>query len=434
MTNARRDGLYLLLLGCAVFVLLGSALESISPVSMTDFRAYYYSARCLVAKQDPYNAAELTRIYHAQEKERPADSAKNEMVITRYIYFPFTFAFTAPLALLPFGLCHVLWMIANASFLILAGWLTWDLSAPYGPIISGSLIGFLLANSELVLVTGNIVGVAIGLCLVAFWCFSKKRLEWLGAASLAIGLILKPHDAVLVWLYFLLAGGIFRRRALQTLGIAAILSLPGLVWVTAIAPHWIGELRSNMAQLSVHGGITDPGPSSSGAHALAMQINLQTAVSMFRDDPAFYNPICYAICGVLFIFWAAKILRSQPSPQFAWTALAAAAPLTMLPVYHRQADAKLLLLTIPAATLLWSSRCSRGRWALIITAAGLVITAEIPWAIALDLLKHIRLPDTQWSRQLLIGAQILPIPVILLVVTIFYLAVLMKSQPDAVGG
>ena len=38
MKKARMDGLYLLLLGSAVFLLLGTALESVSPVSMIDFK------------------------------------------------------------------------------------------------------------------------------------------------------------------------------------------------------------------------------------------------------------------------------------------------------------------------------------------------------------------------------------------------------------
>lgn len=38
VTKARLDGVYLLLLGSVVFLLLGVALESIVPDSMTDFK------------------------------------------------------------------------------------------------------------------------------------------------------------------------------------------------------------------------------------------------------------------------------------------------------------------------------------------------------------------------------------------------------------
>src|SRR5208282_5634476 len=143
-----------------VFVVLGSALESVSSVSMTDFRAYYYSARCLVQKYDPYDEREVARVYRAQETERPEDSAKNQLVITRCIYLPSVFIFTTPIAMLPFGPSHLLWMIANAGMLVFASLLVWDLGAQYAPVLSGALIGFLLANSELVIVTGNVVGIA----------------------------------------------------------------------------------------------------------------------------------------------------------------------------------------------------------------------------------------------------------------------------------
>src|ERR1700733_3634709 len=271
MTKARMDGIYLLSLGCIVFALLGSALESASTVSMTDFRAYYYSARCLLQNHDPYNEREVARVYRAQETERPQDSARNQLVITRYIYLPPAFLFSAPIAMLPFGIAHVVWMMANIGWLILAAVLAWDLGAQYAPIISGGLVGFLLANSELVVVTGNAVGISIGLCVTAVWCLMKERFAAIGVVCMAVSLALKPHDAGLVWLYFLLAGGIHRKRALQMLGATIALSLPGTLWVTCIAPHWIQELQSNIRMFSVHGGLTDPGPSSSGAHAMAMQ-------------------------------------------------------------------------------------------------------------------------------------------------------------------
>lgn len=431
MTREQRDGFYLLGLGCLVFVFFGFALEHISPVSMTDFRTYYYSSRCLLQNRDPYDPVQASAIYHAEETERPDDSAKNQMVITKYIYLPATLSLTVPGALLPFGVCRVLWMIANAGCLILAAFLIWDLAIPYAPIVSGALIGFLVANSELILITGNAVGVAVGLCVIAVWCFMKERFELVGIVCLAMSLVLKPHDAGLVWLYFLLAGGIGRRRALQSLLAVAIISAPGVAWVTAIAPNWIGELRANIAALSVHGGVADPGPSSSGAHALAMQINLQTALSMIKDDPSFYNPVSYLLCGALLVLWAGKVVRSPSGSRTTWIALAVVAALTMLPIYHRQDDAKLLLLAIPACAMLWAERTPTGRIALAMTTVGLIATAEIPWAIGLTLLRHIQLPNARWSVEALTAVQILPVPVALLAMSCFYLWLLAKTRPQS---
>lgn len=428
MTGTRRDGIYLLVLGCVAFVLFGTAIEVTSPASMTDFRIHYYSARCLLQKHDPYKHEEMLRAYRAEEGERPTDSSRTLAVITKYIYPPVVFLLTTPFALLPFGLAHVFWMIANALSLILAALLTWDIAAPHAPVISGALIGFMIGNSELVLVTGNVGGIAVGLCVVAVWCFMKEKLGSVGVVCLALSLILKPHDSCLIWLCFALAGGVYRRRALQTLGVAAIIGIPSLAWAATISPHWMAEMRANIAELSVHGGIADPGPSSSGAHAMAMQINLQTAVSMFRDDPHFYNPVSYLICGILIAFWGFEVMRIHSNPRRTWIALAAAAALTMLPIYHRQDDAKLLLIAIPTCALIWVEEGPVAKWALAITAGGVIVTAEIPWAIILILLRHLKVQNTQFTREVIIGVQVLPIPAMLLLVGIFYLWLLARTQ------
>jgi len=430
MTKAQRDGLYLVVLGCALFVLLGWALEVTSSASMTDFRIHYYTARCLLQKHDPYKPDEILRAYHAQEGVNPEDTPNRLQVITKYIYPPVVFVLTAPLACLPFGICHQLWMVINASCLILAAFLTWDLAKSYAPILVGALIGFMIGNSELVLVTGNVVGIAVGLCVVAIWCFMRRKLEAVGVVCLAVSLIMKPHDSGFVWLYLVWAGGIYRRRALQTLATATAIGLPSLLWATTVSPHWLGELRANLVGLSVHGGIADPGPSSSAAHALAMQINLQTAVSMFRDDPSFYNPISYLICGALFAVWLFRTFQSNPDARTAWIALAAISALTMLPTYHRQDDAKLLLLAIPACAILWAERGPLARPAMVVTAGCIFVTAEIPWAILLAILRSLHLQGTWLGVEFLIVVQVLPIPIMLLAVSGFYLSILPKRGSD----
>ncbi len=277
MKKARKDGLYLLLLGSAVFLFLGTALESVSPSSMSDFKVVYYSARCLLHHSDPYNESNVLRTYRDEGGERPSESARDLQVVTQYIYLPTAFSFTVPFAMLPFGPAHLLWMALVVGGLIFASFLIWDLGADYAPIVTGALLFFLLANAELLVIIGNTCGIAISFCVLAVWCFYKKRFAALGVLCLAIGLALKPHDTGLVWLYFLLAGGVYRKRALQTLAVFAALSLPVILWVTQVSQHWMQELSSNMSALSVHGGLNDPSPASSGAHGIGMMINLQTA-------------------------------------------------------------------------------------------------------------------------------------------------------------
>jgi hypothetical protein len=427
MTKARLDGLYLVLLGSVAFLLLGVALERSAPAPLADFKALYYPSRCLIQHHDPYMESEVRRIYEAEGGNRPLDSAKTGQIATENVYPPSALFFMAPFAMLPWGPVHILWIALTAGSFVLASLLIWNLGANYAPIVSGVLIGFLLANSESLLITGNAAGIAISLCVAAVWCFLRERFVPVGIACLAVSLALKPHDAGLVWLYFLLAPGVFRKRALQTLAVTTAISLLAVLWVGHVAPQWMQEWHSNVAAFSVHGGVNDPGPASTGGHGLDMLVSLQTAISVLWDDPRFYNLVSYLICAPLVLAWGFITLRSRPSTRRAWLALAAITALSMLPVYHRQVDARLLLLTVPACAMLWAEGGRIGRLALAVTTAGLVLTGDIPWAIFFGVASKLHLPATALTGTILMAVQMFPVPLILLAVGVFYLWIYARS-------
>jgi hypothetical protein len=420
MTKARLDGLYLLLIGSVVLLFFGTVAATSNALSMVDFRILYYPARCLIQHSDPYSESEVLRISRAEAGQRSWDTA-NVSHIERYIYLPTAFSLTVPFAMLPWGAAQMLWRTFTVGGLFLASFLIWNLGANYAPIVSGALIGFLLANCELLFVAGNMAGIAISLCIVAVWCFQRERFALVGVLCLAISLAVKPHDTGFVWLYFLLAGGVYRKRAIQTLLVTAALSLPALLWVWSVAPQWMGELQSNIAAFSVHGGGNDPGLASTGAHGLGMLVCLQAVFGLFWDDPHIYNTASYLVCAPLLLLWASVTLRSRPSPQRAWLALAAIAALSLLPVYHRQMDSKLLLLTVPACAMLWAEGGLIGWLALLVNAAGFAITADLTWAIVLGFTYNLHLSTTGLAWQALIAVQVLPVPLILLIMGVFYL-------------
>jgi hypothetical protein len=421
MTKARLDGLYLLLMGSVILVFFGTVAATSNALSMVDFRVLYYPARCLIEHHDPYIESEVLRISHAEAGVHSWNNTNvNHIEIERYIYLPTAFTFTVPFAMLPWATAQMLWRMLTVGGLIVASFLVWDLGRD-APIVSGALAGFLLANCEVLFVTGNMAGIAISLCAVAVWCFQRERFALAGVLCLAISLAVKPHDTGLVWLYFLLAGGIYRKRAIQTLLVTGALSLPAVLWVWSVAPHWMQELQSNIAAFSVHGGANDPGLTSSGAHGLGMLVSLQAVFGLFRDDPRIYNTASYLACAPLLLIWAYVTLRSRPTSQRTWLALAAIAALSLLPVYHRQHDTKLLLLTVPACAMLWAEGGLVGWLALLVNTAGFVITADLPWAILLGLIRNLRLPATGLAGQALIAVQVLPVPLILLIMGIFYL-------------
>jgi hypothetical protein len=55
-----------------------------------------------------------------------------------------------------------------------------------------------------------------------------------------------------------------------------------------------------------------------------------------------------------------------------------------------------------------------------------VLTGDIPWAIFLGLINNPHLPTTWLSGQILMAAQVFPVPLILLVMVIFYLWVYVR--------
>ena len=426
--RTRRTALLLILLSSGLSVLWGSFLAHSSSGGLADFKAVFYGARCLIHHADPYNGAQFLRVYQADGLDVPADPMMADLfrrAVLVCINLPTTLFFLIPFAFLPLKVAYLLWALLMTAGLNLACFLMWDLASKNSPRISLFLVCFLAANCVILFADGNAACVVISLCVVAVWCFLQNRFVPAGILCMALSLVIKPHDAGLVWLYFLLAGGVYRKRALQTLLVTAALCLPAVLWVTHIVPQWLTELRSNLQLASVRGGLNDPGPASLGFHHPDPIISLQAVLSVFHDDPRFYAPAAMLISAALLILWAIATLRTRVSahrvsPQGTWLALAVIAALTMLVTYHRQHDAKLLLLTIPACALLWAEGGAKGWFAVLANTAGIVITGDIPSTGLSILTSHVQAGEGFFAH-LRAALLVRPAPIILLVMTVFYL-------------
>ncbi len=198
-----------------------------------------------------------------------------------------------------------------------------------------------------------------------------------------------------------------------------------------VAPNWMQDWHNNFA-ISAHGGINDPGPASIvGFHHLDPVIDLQSVISVFRDDPRVYNSISYLVCGALVLLWVIATLKFRFSRDKAWLALAAIVPLTMLITYHRPWDAKLLLLTVPACAMLWAEGGLIGWLAVLVNTAGIAITGDIPLALLGGLTENSRISTASLSGQILTVLTARPIPLILLVMGVFYLWVYIRHTPGS---
>ena len=378
--------------------------------------------------KDPYDPAAVLREFKAEGGSFPTNPFAAKVfpiVITICVNLPTALFLAVPFSLLPWALVQSVWIIFIALLLVLAAFLIWDLTGNTAPATVGCLAAVMLANSGQVLAVGNLAGVAVSLCVIGCWCFLKERHVLVGMFLLAISLVLKPHDSGFVWLYFLLAGGVLRRRAIQTLVVAGVLGLFAALWIAPASPHWVQELHRNQVLVSGRGSTSDPGPNGLTSGQVGSINDLQAFLSILRDDPSFYNPASYLIGGCLILLWALTVLRKGFAPEQAWLALAAISVLTQLPIYHRPYDAKLLMLTFPACAMLWEKRGMLRWYAFAFTLAALLATSDLPQALLLILEESIHVSSSTLSGKAVL-ALLQPAPLILLATGCFYLWVYMR--------
>lgn len=439
MTGTKRLALILCCVGFAAVLFFAYSDDSGRALRTVDFAEIYFGGRTALQHNDPYDPAAVLRQFLAQGGKFPPGASGNpashsgvaQTVISNSVNLPTAFFLLLPFALLPWSVASYLWIGLSALLLAVAAWFTWDIGAHRTPAIWAWFAGLMLIKCQQIFTSGNIAGFAVALCVIAAWCFLKERYALAGVALLAVSLVIKPHDAGFVWLYFLLAGGTLRKRALQTFAVAAVIGLCTVAWISRVSPRWYPELHRNLNVEVVRGGIDDPGPAGPCQNTPAPIIDLQAAISVFKDDPAVYNRISYLLVGALILAWAVTVLRKRRSFADAAFALAPVSALTLLPVYHRPYDTMVLLLTLPACAMLWAAR-ERRRWiALALTLLAILVTTGLPLAVGTALGLNPFIPANTLAEKLF-GVLILrPAPLVLLTNGCFYLWVYIRYQPPA---
>lgn len=204
------------------------------------------------------------------------------------------------------------------------------------------------------------------------------------------------------------------------------LGLPGLVLVWHVAPHWMTELHSNLSWFSARGSFGDPGPASVTGRDPDSMIDLQTITSLFCDDPRVYKPLSYLVSGLLVLLWSVTILKSKSSSARDRLALASIAAFSMLLAYHRQHDAKILLLTFPAFAMLWAEGGLVGWSALLLTVAAILLNGDITSIARIFFTKNLLAHSTGLVGKTLTILLARPIPILLVITGIFYLWVYVR--------
>jgi hypothetical protein len=400
-----------------------------------DFGVIYYGARCALEHKDPYDPQTVLREFQADggwfSGPTPRDEQADRIVLSRDIYLPTGILVVAPLAMLPWHVALAIWLSLIEGLLVLGSLLAVDLARGAQPL-AGCIACFMVLNCPVLLISGNPTGIVVPFCVIAAWCFLKERYALAGVAILSVSLVLKPHDAGFVWLYFLLAGGTGRKRALQTLAIAAVLGICAAVWIWPLSPHWFEEVHNNVAAILAPGSVADPSPTGPSSRTACPILGLQNSISIVWNNPHFYNSVSYLVGGGLVLAWAVVVMRKRTTREGTLLALAAISVLTLLPMYHQQYDAKLLLLALPACAMLWAGKGAK-RWiALVLTSAAVFVTSDFPLIFWSAATKNVSASASTMTGKLTL-LLLEPGPLILLSAGCFYLWAYTCYEPPVPG-
>ncbi|HWA93659.1 MAG TPA: glycosyltransferase family 87 protein [Terracidiphilus sp.] len=402
---------------------------------LPDFRAVYYAARCAVSGENPYNEAVFLARYKVENGEfptTPRDLQNFLQGIPICVNPPTTLLFVLPFTWLGWASASAIWIFLQFASMSLGAFFVWKMAGEFSPRLSLFLIAFLMANCQSLYRMGNISACVIGLSIFAFWSFRKKYLEAAGVLALAIGLALKPQVAGVLWFLCMLVDKHYRKRALQAFSVAFLLCVLSVGWISRISPEWLRDWRGNIAQTSARGGINDPGPQSTGNHGVNRIISLQTLLSNFDDNPEFYNSISMGLSALLLATWCYYFHKAPDPSERLWLGMASLVPLALLPVYHRQYDAKLLLLIIPACALLWEKTHRYRAVALVLTVCLLTASADIPGAIIAIFAEKLQSMTAFTGSRFFLALIENPVPVCILFFAAFYLW-LLRERSSAKG-
>jgi hypothetical protein len=157
--------------------------------------------------------------------------------------------------------------------------------------------------------------------------------------------------------------------------------------------------------------------------------NLQPIFALASDVPVFYNSMSYAAAAVLFGVWLWGMLRQNDEAAGLWAGIAAIACIGLLPVYHREYDCALLIVTFPVLAFMGARRMRLTLPAFVGT-IWLLMTAPRYHAHWLGHLKSHAILAAIPFPKVRIAAFELPQPLLLVMLSCIYLIVLFNLACD----
>jgi len=359
-----KPDLHLLLLFISVLVMFALAGARVTRAS-NDFVPVYTGARCLLHGCNPYDTSQLEQQFYqagGHGSELPS------WQIDVPVYPPSTFLVLSPLALLTFPVARVIWFLLNGFLLVVAARLIQDMSPPQHRWLTTILVCYFVITAEIVLVLGQPAVFAISLVIIGSYLFLRGRFLPAGAFLFLLSLAVKPQIGGFILLYLLLRRIHWRYAAVAMAGAGVVLLSASLI----LGHHprsaaWASTLRANLSATLSPGGSADPRPENRQAVG---DLNLQSLTSIFFPEAHTFNAAAYSVFLALLALGILVVLRTRASRETHFISLAALSVLSLMPVYHRFYDTRLLLLSIPAIGIVFQKRRLLGALIAVLTQSG----------------------------------------------------------------
>jgi hypothetical protein len=358
--------LHFVLLGIAAAVFLIGGARRAFHISF-DFVPVYTGARCLLHGCNPYDTSQLERQFFQAGGQA---NQLNSWDIDVPVYPPSTFLALTPVALLRYPQARALWFVLNGCLFVTSAVLIWSLCPRAHRWLATILVSFILGTSGILLVLGQPTVLAISLVMIGTCLFLRGRLLALATLLLTFSLAVKPQIGGLIVIYLLAQRMHWRHVAAAMVGALVILLAGGFM----LSAHpgsaaWRTTLAANLSATLSPGGSADPRPANQEAIG---DVNLQPLTSVvFREARAF-NFAAYAVFLVLLVLWAVAVPWRNMPLEMHFLALAGVVVLSMLPVYHRFYDTRLLLLSLPAVIVIFGKRRLLGAAIAVVTAFAVI--------------------------------------------------------------
>ena len=358
--------LHFLVLGAAALIFLVVGGQRAFRFSH-DLVPVYTGAGCLLQGCNPYSTSQLEEQFF-QRGGRVVDLPSWE--IDMPVYPPSTFLALSPLLLLRYPSARLLWFLLNGGLFILSAVLVLSACPRSHRWLATILVSVILATSGILLVVGQPATFAISLIIISSYLFLRVRFLPLCAFLFMLSLAVKPQLGGLIVLYFL-GQKIYRRYAAFALaGALALLLSAGLT--LRLHPHsanWTSTLQANLSSTLSPGGSADPRPANQVAVG---DMNLQSLTSIFFAEAGTFNRVAYLIFLVLLAALIMVVPWSRASGETHLLALGALSILTLMPVYHRFYDTRLLFLTVPAVAVIFQKRRILGGLIAVLTVLAVI--------------------------------------------------------------